>query len=126
MFAQDAHGLIRIALPDGAAKMMNAAPLAKPVILLQGHDRVAKRAPGRCGGVHDIRQHGARLDGSELIAVTEKNHAATLRQRVEELAQERKRHHRRFVDHEQIKRKRVLPIVPEVDRVTFDSQGADG
>ena len=101
---------------------MNAARLAEPVILFQGYHRVVERAFGRGSRIHDVCQHRARLDRSQLIAVTEENHAAALRQGIEELRKKRKRRHRRFVNHQQIKRERILPIMPEVDRVTFNSQ----
>jgi hypothetical protein len=56
--------LVCIALLDGAAKMMDTAPLAEPVILPQGYNGVSERAPWWCGGVHDISQHGTGFYGS--------------------------------------------------------------
>jgi hypothetical protein len=72
-------------LPDSVAKMVDATSLAESIILFQGYDRVSEKALWRDGGVHDIRQHGAGLDRGELIAVTEEDYAAALRQSVEEL-----------------------------------------
>ena len=53
-------------------KMMNAAPLAEPVIFFEGYNRTSERTPGCCGRVHDISEHRAGFDGSQLVVITQK------------------------------------------------------
>ena len=82
--------------------MMNAARLAESVIFFQGYHRMMERAVRRGSRIHDICKHRARLDRGQLIAVTEENYAAALRQGIEELRKKGKRHHGSFVNHQQI------------------------
>ncbi len=72
---------------------MDAAPLAKPVILFQRNDRAGQRTLGRAGRVHHVGEDGARLNGCELLVIAQKDHVTVCRERIEYFAKQGKGDH---------------------------------
>ncbi len=136
--AQPRDGRARRAGVDVAGQAPDARIAGKAVVLREPHRAVLQRAARSGGRRHDrrggragqrreighagrgerrvdaqLREHGARFDGGELVLVAQQDDARRGRHRLQQLRGERQVQHRGLVHHQRVDGQRVRGVVRE-------------
>ena len=65
------------------------------------------------GGADEVAEHGAGLDGGELLRVADEDQPRVAAHRLQQARRHRERHHRGLVDDDDVVRQLVAAVVPE-------------